>query len=59
MNEVSVQSVLNWLYKMQKETKINRDRAEVRPGVTASELAALELKLSYIDYLIGITIEKL
>lgn len=59
MNEVDVKGTLDWLYRMQKDTKINRDRAEARPGVTASELAALELKLQRLDYLIGITIEKL
>jgi hypothetical protein len=60
MNEaVNAQSVLDWLYRQQKEVKTNLGRAEARPGVKASEIASLTLKLSYIDYLIGITIEKL
>ena len=56
---INIPAILKWLYKLQKEAKINLGRAESRPNVTQSELDSLSEKLSYIDYLIGEMIKKL
>lgn len=51
--------VLDWLYRMQKKTRIDLGRAEGRENTRPEELVNLMKKLAYIDYLIGKTIEDL
>ena len=46
------QSSLEFLYRLQKQTKIALGHAESRPGVTADELNNLCKKLSIVDWLI-------
>ena len=50
---------LEWLYGMQKKTKIDLGRAERRANVTQEELENLMKKLEYIDYIIGVMIKEL
>ena len=46
------QAVLEWLYRLQKQTKVALGHAETRPGVTAEELYNLNKKLDIVDWLI-------
>lgn len=57
--EVQAVDVLDWLYGLQKKTKINLGRAEGRANTRPEELESLNRKLEYIDYLIGLLIKEL
>lgn len=56
---IEAADVLEWLYDMQYTLKANLGRAERKPNVQQCELDAIEKKLAYVDYLIGLTITQL
>lgn len=51
--------VLDWLNDLQYTLKLSLDRAERKPHVAQGEIDAINKKLAYVDYLIGVMIERL
>lgn len=58
-DQTEVVEILDWLYLLQKKVKIDLGHAERRSGTSSGELASLNKKLDYIDYLIGMLHERL